>query len=545
MALRVFISLVLVAVLQSTGCGSPRYVLVPPGRPTSAVNTPPQFVDDGGALLIADGQLNQLVGPVDPIYRNQLFARFLPRVVRSVPLELYAPELLRWTVDRQTTARRLVIHLGDALNTACVSEFERFVDIMGAAKGGWVMAPGNHDFYYNGHRHPVGTDDTSWRQACWPSAPLSKSQFIKRYLAALQQQAAPIVPRLAANAKQGEWHAEHANGKLKAIAWKIASERPWNSYLVQRVELPIRNNGKPLQLILLDTTQYRKDGSMPLTGGGFGDLQRDQQRIVSRWIEAARKDGSPVVLVGHHPYGMLRLRARSSLNRLRMQGSVELYISAHRHRGEYIRHGSWVEMNLGSITDGPAEFRLLQPSHEQRGHETGSGGLMLNSALVRLVDEIAPGKRCEAHWKDPQLYRAHYTEPLPRILDLPYKEAYALLTQRLVLRTLRQEMLQFPSRAPDDRLADRAELRSISRGIECSPRTALEARELSRKRQTLIRHVARYLADKNPTNESAAKRLRDYKLCQAHWASTQGRDDRVADNWRNSVYFPDEQPHEK
>ena len=149
-------------------------------------------------------------------------------------------------------------------------------------------------------------------------------------------------------------------------------------------------------------------------------------------------------------------------------------------------------MNIGSVTDWPPEFRFLEAARGATDPKTGVRGLMLWSRLVRLAPQINPYERCRAQWKQTELYRAHYAEPLLRLPTQPYAEAYAIHTRRLIHRTIRAERKSFPPHSPSNK-----------------------------------------------------KRLRDYKLCQAYWASKGKQATSLSDDWQRSMFFPQDGANER
>ncbi len=111
---------------------------------------------------------------------------------------------------------------------------------------------------------------------------------------------------------------------------------------------------------ILDTTQYKERPNIPgQPAGKIGDIQSDQLEIIKELVER-EKEGSTIILMGHHPFKQLKKGAQDEIDLLITQHKIPVYISAHTHKGRYFSNGNsekWLELNVGSITDWPIEFR--------------------------------------------------------------------------------------------------------------------------------------------------------------------------------------------
>jgi hypothetical protein len=490
-------------------------------------------------VLVADNQLNHLYG--EPIWMRSQFVTQLVRVsIRPVQQDLFGQEILRWVMKFYGT-RLPVIHLGDAANMACVDEFERFVEIMSATGSRpWVMAPGNHDAFLMGN---LQTSTDVWQDACLRArGPLTKDRLVLAYLQHLHRQepgfraAFPDVDNLPAS---GEWRSDEAQGStfLRALAWTVDVERPHRSFVVQELDLGLPPpedavQGRPVAAILLDTSQFASPPVLlPVPGpnaGVNGDLQQDQLDIVSRWMDRAADD-TLSVLMSHHPFGTLRTGSRNAVDRLRKRHDVPLYVSAHTHQGQYFVRGGgegWLELNVGSIVDYPIEFRTFSI------HEGGGDSVLFRTPLHRIPDiwgtlagDRAP--RCDAAW-----------EAMPDDADfyLTYLDgasADPVATQEMLMTTLLHTYKRLIATAPSS--ADNAEwpdLREFTAADCCTSDAAVQAvlDELVanagrvQKIEALLelgRFDALRLVD-DPVLH------RDYRICQAVWASKYNKIDRRA-----------------
>ena len=199
-------------------------------------------------ILVADNQLNHLYG--EPIWmRSQLVTQFVRVSIRPVQQDLFGQDILRWVLDTYGI-RMPVVHLGDAVNMACVGEFETFLEIMSATGSQpWVMAPGNHDAFLMGN---LQTPTADWDAACQRAGGrLTKDMLVGKYLKHLHRQdsgfraALPAVDNLPA---KGEWRSDAPPGSvfLRAVAWSIDEARPHRSFIIQELDLSLPpTNGSP------------------------------------------------------------------------------------------------------------------------------------------------------------------------------------------------------------------------------------------------------------------------------------------------------------
>lgn len=359
--------------------------------------------------LVADNQLHNLYGEPIRLLRTGLADQYVESAIRSVQLDFYGEYLLRWFLERQASTDPVhpVIHLGDACDISCTGEFERFLEIMHLARGGWVMAPGNHDgfFFGNEHRDPEG--DHEWSGACKNAGePMTKEKFVRLYLEVLNDQygqdgqplwTGPSIP------SQGNWRYDTERGErrdhpfLSAVAWNIDGAHPWRSFVVQELDLSVPDKPVQVKSVILDTTQYQwKPSLLPLSinAGITGQLLDNQLDVVRSWVvqRLGLETGKQClwVLLGHHPFQKLATSSQEGVDDLRKRSGALLYVSAHEHNGKFIVNGkgqdegNWLELNIGSVLDWPAEarwFRLIRAKIE------GAKGLRMLQRPARAYPE--------------------------------------------------------------------------------------------------------------------------------------------------------------
>jgi hypothetical protein len=338
------------------------------------------------ALLVADCQLHNLYSKALP-ERNLTIKALTATAIRPPQLDMFSSDVLGWILERDAPDADVVLHLGDALDLACTGEFEAFLGVMARAGKPWFMAPGNHDSFYFGVFDPERRE--LWADAAHGAGEImTKDRFIRSYVAALRKQDDPGIRALGEALGTGElplafeWRAPPGTrGLLEAIAWKIDPERPWRSFLLQEIDLTGPAEDDPrVRVYLLDSCQYaRRPELVPnawkvypvrCNCGLTGEMLPDQLRALRRWIEGA--PGAAGILMCHHPFDSLAPRAKSSLGWLWREHRIGMMATAHTHIGYYVHHDlgrgpERLELNLGSTTDWPMEWRTLQAFAEPSG----------------------------------------------------------------------------------------------------------------------------------------------------------------------------------
>jgi hypothetical protein len=353
------------------------------------LNEPPSSYLSRRVILVGDNQLHNLYNDPVPLFRTGVADKIVQSAIRPVQLDFYGQDFLRWLVEN--TRGEPIVHMGDACDFSCTGEFERFSEIMQKAKGGWVMAPGNHDGFFFGNEHR-DVEKGDWSAACRNAGePMTKDRWVRLYLAALVLQKGPEYQELtrnlglepmahgdlkqataaimSKNLTQGNWR-YNTEGRpfLRSLSWEIDEENPWRSFAVQEVDLSL-DASISIRAILLDTAQYEEKPILfPLSrnAGVTGELLEDQLGVVKSWIESDQNRKRVWMLIGHHPFDDLSPRSQKALDDLRKKTGALVYVSAHTHAGQFIVHDpdqekdKWLELNMGSILDWSLEFRTFQ-----------------------------------------------------------------------------------------------------------------------------------------------------------------------------------------
>ena len=373
-----------------------------------------------GITLIADTQEHENKGPPDAGVQKS--AQKVVRVtLRPAQQTLFAKEVLRDVITRSDDPAPIV-HLGDALDLSCRTEWQRFTEVMDSTTRPWVLAPGNHDGFAFGNKLPVGKkfkrsltgmSRPGWNSVCdrgmyWgePQS-FDKNAFIVEYLASVQRR----FPAFAAAdlQKATGWSCPPQATFLRCIAWSIVGAEPWKSHITQIVAVPgAQPSDAPLHLVLLDTSQYAE---APRWAGEEAGVQASQLDAAREMVTALRgATPSAFALAGHHHLEQWSPPSRRVLQTfVNDAGVFRFYISAHTHGGhwkavtvapDFTMH----ELNVGSLNDAPVHYRTLQATVADSRIELHSRSALLappsdgSCSDVKLPDK---SRRDSIEWQRP------------------------------------------------------------------------------------------------------------------------------------------------
>jgi hypothetical protein len=399
-----------------------KYVL-PSQMPSGAEAVSEEFI------LMADNQTSNVYSMPVQGFRTLLMDQAVNVAIRPIQVDYFGPYLITDVVF-PIADKRPILHLGDAANFSCTGEFLKFLGVMGRHKGQWFMTPGNHDVAFLGNaiiEYRFFTD-AWWEEACkcpgetCADERMPKDKFIPLYLASLAlrneeayqefrqsqmpllvgetdiQQAAAIIGN-SYSAGEHTFPDGDPTVPLRAIKWEINNSKPWKSYIVQRIDMGCNGALKRgtdgekqscAQAILFDTTQYDQPLLFTAVTADVGAEQFDV--VENKWLMGSSASNTLTIFMGHHPYNKLTKDAKYKLDDLRRRFNVLAYVSADTHQGQYIVHGgaddAWLELNLGSLIDWPAEIRKL------RVYRVGDK-TMLYAPRINISEEL--GKHLPAY----------------------------------------------------------------------------------------------------------------------------------------------------
>jgi hypothetical protein len=334
-------------------------------------------------ILIGDNQFNNIY--TDPTVLRNIYADTFAEVsIRPPQVDIFSPQLFKWTLQKYNAKDNYIIHLGDALNIACLNEWDIFKDVLnGVDSKKFVMAVGNHDIYWYGVTNgEYNSDKEKWASSCADgyrelngiiddSKRFTKGKFINKYL--------NFIPVNYAKDTTGYFYNKNRNAFVEEVYVKrfTTQKDEYSSFLVQKINIPAKNGKLGLKGIIIDTVTYTEKplnvkGHFEIGGhynsGEAGEVTQPQKDIINRWSREFRKQKKPFMIFGHHPLKEFIDIERIWIDKLIKNNPYALgYISAHTHLG-YVddNNNTLLEINVGSITDYPNEIRTLEVSPTQK-----------------------------------------------------------------------------------------------------------------------------------------------------------------------------------
>ncbi len=351
------------------------------------------------SILMADGQIHNLLAPPH-ILRTKFIDNIMEIAIRPPHQDMFSVDTLKWSLQSYGENKN-IIYLGDALNIGCKNEWSRFTQAMNQFKvhSGWVMAPGNHDFFYYGNSNGARSKEKMnllrywWAQAC-SNGPIkkvptdikdvafTKDIFIRSYIQELSKQALitddfncskPIkAPRQRYEeetyVKNCLWESKSKNSFVQKVHYVLPTNDKvrysYKSLLVQEIKI----SESKFRGILIDTTDYKNGPTLligalnskgkkksiikSLNAGWRGSVQQRQIEIIKSWINKI----DHYFIMGHHPFKGLDERSKELLTKLKKEFPNLTYVSAHTHTGFIDNESTFPEINIGSMTDHTPEF---------------------------------------------------------------------------------------------------------------------------------------------------------------------------------------------
>ena len=360
------------------GCAStPRYPL-----PENADLLEPKPLTQKIAL-IADTQFHESRGTASSFF-GKSGDELVPVTVRSAQQVIGAGDLLLRALS-DTKLLPLVLHVGDAIDVSCETEWNLFSSIMEKKRGTpgprtWLLAFGNHDGYLAGNLFPKrdGIYKTGyWENMCnggrlyinkkVKNPYLPKEVLVGKYLETLTGETPKV---------EG-----HGCSEDEALCWtyRVSKDKEqWTSFVAQVVKLPAASGAKhPVYAILLDTSDtLRRPYALSNWVGEAGGISVRQLNAVWDLVKNLPKDAR-YFFVGHHPVsnwnaGWWDRSMQEAWSRLNNDPrSLRFAVTAHTHEGgwnTYIDHvGRLTELNIGSLSDSPVYYRTLEFEADKLG----------------------------------------------------------------------------------------------------------------------------------------------------------------------------------
>jgi hypothetical protein len=489
--------------------------------------------------LIADSQLHEFHGAPTYLQSQEVDER-VEVALRPSQQRMFAFDLLRrsMAVDPAAPTPDFVLHLGDAIDVSCSTEWDQFTFAMTASPAPWLLAPGNHDGYFTGNLLPPAGykswnvfstkyGSQGWQLRCGPVGPvlangtrLDKPQFLKRYVDALKGTMGVREVHCDSDICLGD-----ATSDVQVRA-KVSTAQPWSSYLMQKINIgatPCARDDErctQLALILIDTSTY---SSQPLfvrrPAGTFASLSSEQWPVLRTWMSHAA-DPTKFVVAGHHALSNFSREERRELVNLLCDSDALLYVSAHTHVGYWRRWScdsgaSLLELNVGSVLDWPSHFRELVVLQSD-------AGAWAVDAMHSDLGDPSDTRICDPLWipasgggrtpEEQQLYKAAGTS--------------LKLGREALNRGLKAELLEykalvrlFPTdaaRVPDAAKQDQEALQRIDTVLDYLDHANLQAQATRERPEILIHWLESFEQSRRVEKQSERER---YKVCLGVWAA--------------------------
>lgn len=324
--------------------------------------------------------------------------------IRSGQQVIGAADLLAVAMEKKYD---LTLHLGDAIDLSCQSEWHRFMRVMSAnGRPGaitWLLAQGNHDGFLAGNISPGTTGlyvDEYWDNMCKPrgivtsdEAAVSNESGQKKNLAKKKTLANAYYASLALGMKNSMAVQDDVLCDGDDLCVAHVFENDWKSFVIQLVRMPVheRADGMHIYALLLDSSDYNEQPVSPfgkIRAGERGGITAGQSRKAMALIQRLPADAR-FFIVSHHPFEDWKLASWPAGDIAAMKDLMgdarfmDFILSAHTHEGGWYTHRfgdkTLYELNTGSLADAPLYFRTLQFERD------ALDGLIVHSRPVPLA----------------------------------------------------------------------------------------------------------------------------------------------------------------
>jgi hypothetical protein len=378
-------------------------------RPTNWANDPDPRPNAAGPVtgevrIISDSQIHESRG-IPSRYLSLAGDEVIGVTIRSGQQVIGAADLLAVAMAGDYP---LTLHLGDAIDLSCQSEWHRFTRVM-QAKGGpgattWLLAQGNHDGFLAGNISPGASGlyvDEYWNNMCnargvvssdviaTPDKKNNEKNFFKKRAVADAYYTKLIAGMKNRRALQDE---VICDGTDLCVAH--AFDNDWKSFVVQLVKLPASEGaqGTKIFALLLDSSDFNEQPDSPfgkIKAGERGGITAGQSRKAIALLKTLPSD-AVFFIVSHHPFSDWRIASWANADVAAMKdlmGDVrfmDFILSA--HEGGWYTHRLWdkalYELNTGSLADAPLYYRTLQFERDT------NGGLIVHSRPIPLNTDL-------------------------------------------------------------------------------------------------------------------------------------------------------------
>jgi hypothetical protein len=353
--------------------------------------------------LISDTQIHESRGTASRFF-SLAGDEFVNVTIRTGQQVIGAGDLLRAAVTPDIKYP-LTLHLGDAMDVSCETEWTQFSRVMGGQLGApgsnsWLLTPGNHDGFLAGNFFPTAGWYTAayWDNVCNGGRGkkdqkgehnvynrMPKGKMLEKYISQLLGVSVTELPAKGIKC---------VNDGALCIAYEARQDQDsWSSYMVQLVRVPASDSSAlPIYALLLDSSDYPTRpyiGIMDIKAGVDAGVSARQSAAALELVRAMPLNAK-FFIAAHHPFFRWNVAKWSDPNRdglgklLSDSHFLRFFVSAHTHEGGWYQHAfegrTFYELNLGSLADAPLYYRNLQL---QQG---SMGAITVRSERIRLTD---------------------------------------------------------------------------------------------------------------------------------------------------------------
>ncbi len=521
-------------------------------------------------FFISDNQFHNFL--TDPTaLRNKIADKFVRVAIRPPLQDLFAKDLFTYVLEKYSR-NNFVIHLGDALNIACKSEWKRFEETINSGRRfnyGWVMVPGNHDSFFFGNTLGIQLSESSpvlksWVESCNTVYPPLKAQIskdliftkdvlVKNYYRNLLNQGKdnpvdfPMIRDVDCyfNAQRSKnvWYEKSTSMALcdwqnknpKGVLQKFRLTYPqkddvilsYRSYILQEIDLSkYLNLGFKIKGILLDTSDYKNTPTLVtgairsminfpgsrLNAGVNGSIGLDQFETVKRWLKEDGGGDTLYLFMGHHNLESIDPDSKKKLDELFKLANNSIYISSHTHEGFIKNHGNINEINIGSITDFPNEVATL--GIKRNGKDLNSLSVFPNRIEILIQDLLREGVCSQEDFAD--------NDTNPYYHYLSYKKLPGIGTANQIHELTIDNSLMgiykaFKKLSYNEPIMKILEENLIKKPVKCGPPIGKENTNCRKQKVDLLNQALQI--DNQIYNSPLREGRVKYGTCQTLWAA--------------------------
>lgn len=358
--------------------------------------------------IVSDSQIHESRG-IPSRYLSLAGDEAIAVTIRSGQQVIGAADLLKVAM---TDYYPLTLHLGDAIDLSCQSEWHRFMRVMqekgkpGATT--WLLAQGNHDGFLAGNISPGSSGvyvDEYWNNMCNARGVVGSDDVDTSGKRANEKNFAKkktLATDYYANLKNGMGSRVEVHDDMICDGNDLCAahvfENEWKSFVVQLVKIPAhkRAEGANIYALLLDSSDFNDQLSSPfgkIRAGERGGITAGQSRKALELIKRMPANSS-FFIVSHHPYADWKIESWTAEDVAAMKsvmddpGFMNFILSAHSHEGGWYTHRfqerSLYELNTGSLADAPLYYRTLQFERDTLG------GFIVHSRPILLKTDHYP-----------------------------------------------------------------------------------------------------------------------------------------------------------